>query len=74
VDTETEHEIQEALDRLIAGRTVFAIAHRLSTLRKASRLFVISDGRLAESGTHRELLAKPDGIYRRLYEMQLQLQ
>jgi len=74
VDTETEHQIQEALDRLIAGRTVFAIAHRLSTLRKASRLLVISDGRLAESGTHRELLDKPDGIYRRLYEMQLQLQ
>ena len=74
VDTETEHQIQEALDRLIAGRTVFAIAHRLSTLRKASRLFVISDGRLAETGTHRELLGKPDGIYRRLYEMQLQLQ
>jgi ATP-binding cassette, subfamily B, bacterial len=74
VDTETEHQIQEALDRLIAGRTVFAIAHRLSTLRKASRLFVISDGRLAESGTHRELLNKPDGVYRRLYEMQLQLQ
>jgi ATP-binding cassette subfamily B protein len=73
VDTETEHQIQEALDRLIAGRTVFAIAHRLSTLRKASRLFVIADGRLAESGTHGELLTKPDGIYRRLYEMQLQL-
>jgi ATP-binding cassette subfamily B protein len=74
VDTETEHQIQEALDRLIAGRTVFAIAHRLSTLRRASRLFVVSEGRLAESGTHRELLDKPDGIYRRLYEMQLQLQ
>ena len=74
VDTETEREIQEALERLIAGRTVFAIAHRLSTLRRASRLFVIEDGRLAEAGTHRELLAVPDGIYRRLYEMQLQLQ
>src|SRR5687767_6105264 len=74
VDTETEREIQEALERLIAGRTVFAIAHRLSTLRRASRLFVIEEGRLAESGTHRELLARPDGIYRRLYEMQLQLQ
>jgi ATP-binding cassette subfamily B protein len=74
VDTETERQIQEALERLIAGRTVFAIAHRLSTLRRASRLFVIKDGRLAEAGTHRELLAKPEGIYRRLYEMQLQLQ
>src|SRR5213596_768649 len=73
VDTETEREIQEALERLIAGRTVFAIAHRLSTLRKASRLFVIEDGRLVESGTHRELLAKPEGKYRRLYEMQLQI-
>jgi ATP-binding cassette subfamily B protein len=74
VDTETEREIQEALERLIAGRTVFAIAHRLSTLRKASRLFVVEDGRLTESGTHHELLAKPAGTYRRLYELQLHLQ
>jgi ATP-binding cassette subfamily B protein len=74
VDTETERQIQEALERLIAGRTVFAIAHRLSTLRRASRLFVIEKGRLAEAGTHRELLAKPNGIYRKLYELQLQLQ
>ena len=74
VDTETEREIQEALERLIAGRTVFAIAHRLSTLRRASRLFVIEEGRLAESGTHRELLARPNGLYRKLYELQLQLQ
>ena len=73
VDTETEREIHEALERLIAGRTVFAIAHRLSTLRKASRLFVIADGRLVESGTHRELVAKPEGTYRRLYEMQVEL-
>jgi ATP-binding cassette subfamily B protein len=74
VDTETERQIQEALERLIQGRTVFAIAHRLSTLRRASRLFVIEKGRLAEAGTHRELLGKPNGIYRKLYEMQLQLQ
>ena len=73
VDTETERQIQEALDRLIAGRTVFAIAHRLSTLRRASRLFVIEKGRLAESGTHQELLAVDGGIYKRLYELQLQL-
>jgi ATP-binding cassette subfamily B protein len=73
VDTETEREIQEALERLIAGRTVFAIAHRLSTLRRASRLFVIEDGRLLESGTHHALLQRPSGRYRRLYELQLQL-
>ena len=74
VDTETERKIQEALDRLVAGRTVFAIAHRLSTLHRASRLFVMKDGQLVEAGTHGELLAKPDGIYRRLHEMQLELQ
>jgi ATP-binding cassette subfamily B protein len=73
VDTETERKIQQALDRLIAGRTVFAIAHRLSTLKRASRLFVIHDGRLAEEGTHAELLAKPEGIYRKLHQMQQEL-
>ena len=74
VDTETEREIQQALERLIHGRTVFAIAHRLSTLRKASRLFVIEDGCLAECGTHHELLQNVSGTYRKLYELQLQLQ
>ncbi len=74
MDTETERKIQEAMDRLVAGRTVFAIAHRLSTLHKASRLFVMKDGRLAESGTHEELLARPDGIYRRLHGLQMELQ
>src|SRR6187401_1532090 len=58
VDTETERKIQDALDRLVAGRTVFAIAHRLSTLSRASRLFVIENGKLAEVGTHAELLNK----------------
>jgi len=52
---------------------VFAIAHRLSTLRKASRLFVIEEGRLVEHGTHAELLQRAEGKYRRLYELQLQL-
>ena len=74
VDTETEREIQEALDRLTAGRTVFAIAHRLSTLRRASRLLALVDGRVVEAGTHRELLARPHGVYRRLHELQLQTQ
>ncbi len=74
VDTETERKIQEAMDRLVAGRTTFAIAHRLSTLHRASRLFVMKDGRLAESGTHEELLARPDGIYGKLHGLQLELQ
>lgn len=73
VDTETERNIQEAMDRLVAGRTVFAIAHRLSTLHKASRLFVMKDGRLVEAGTHEELLAKPDGVYAKLHGLQMQL-
>jgi ATP-binding cassette subfamily B protein len=74
VDTDTERKIQEAMDRLVAGRTVFAIAHRLSTLHRASRLFVMKDGRLAESGTHEELLARPEGIYAQLHGLQMELQ
>lgn len=70
VDTETEYKIQEALDRLVAERTVFAIAHRLSTLRRANRIFVVEEGRLVESGSHAELLALPGGTYRRLCELQ----
>jgi ATP-binding cassette subfamily B protein len=73
VDTETERKIQEAMDRLVAGRTVFAIAHRLSTLRRASRLLVIEDGNLVEHGTHAELLANPSGIYTKLHRLQQQL-
>ena len=74
VDTETEWKIQEALGRLVAGRTVFAIAHRLSTLHRADRLLVIDDGRITESGTHAELLARPGGTYAKLHDMQIQLQ
>lgn len=73
VDTETERKIQEAMDRLVAGRTVFAIAHRLSTLRKASRLFVIQDGNLVEHGTHAQLLANPNGVYSKLHRLQQEL-
>jgi ATP-binding cassette subfamily B protein len=72
VDTETEQKIQEAMDRLAQGRTVFAIAHRLSTLRRASRLFVIENGKLSERGTHLELIQK-NGTYRRLYQLQQHL-
>jgi ATP-binding cassette subfamily B protein len=74
VDTETEWKIQDALSRLVAGRTVFAIAHRLSTLKRADRLFVVDDGRIVESGTHGELLSNPTGIYTRLHKMQIELQ
>lgn len=73
VDTETEYKIQEALDRLVAGRTVFAVAHRLSTLRRADRIFVIDDGRLTESGTQRELLEIEEGTYRRLHGLQTEM-
>ena len=74
VDTETEWKIHEALSRLVQGRTVIAIAHRLSTLKRANRLFVVDDGRLTEQGTHEELLAIPDGTYRKLHNMQIELQ
>jgi ATP-binding cassette subfamily B protein len=70
VDTETERMIQEAIENLVEGRTVFAIAHRLSTLRNADRLVVIDDGKIAEVGTHEELLANPEGIYKKLVDMQ----
>lgn len=73
VDTETERKIQEAMDRLVKGRTVFAIAHRLSTLRKADRLLVIQDGNLVEHGTHAQLLANPSGVYTKLHRLQQEL-
>jgi ABC-type multidrug transport system fused ATPase/permease subunit len=73
VDTETEVQIQKALETLVQGRTTVAIAHRLSTVRKADCLFVIDDGHLIESGTHSELLAM-GGLYARLCDLQFALQ
>ncbi len=70
VDTATEAMIQEALDRLMKGRTTFAIAHRLSTLQNADRLAVLESGEIVETGTHGELLSKENGIYRNLVEIQ----
>jgi ATP-binding cassette, subfamily B, bacterial MsbA len=69
LDSESEREVQQALDRLIVGRTTLVIAHRLSTVRNADRIIAMEDGRIAEIGSHTELLAA-DGLYRRLYEMQ----
>jgi len=69
VDTETEKQIQEALENLVRGRTVFAIAHRLCTLRNADRLVVLEEGRVVETGTHDELRFKR-GVYHKLVEMQ----
>jgi ATP-binding cassette subfamily B protein len=72
VDTETEKKIQDALARLVQGRTTFAIAHRLSTLRNADRLLVLERGEQRELGTHDELL-EADGLYSRLVKMQSEI-
>ncbi len=69
VDTRTERQIQRALEELLAGRTSFVIAHRLSTVRHADLVLVIEDGRIVERGTHDELLAR-QGVYHRLYMRQ----
>jgi subfamily B ATP-binding cassette protein MsbA len=69
LDSDSETEVQKALDQLMKGRTVFVIAHRLSTIRNAHRIIVLSDGHVVEQGTHTELIAL-DGEYRRLYDLQ----
>jgi ATP-binding cassette subfamily B protein len=73
VDTETEKQIQQALDRLVEGRTTFAIAHRLSTLQAADRLVVLQKGKIAEQGTHAELVQIEDGVYAKLYKTQMEM-
>lgn len=70
IDTETEILIQEALEKLMDGRTTIMVAHRLSTIKHADCIMVMHKGRICERGTHRELLEQ-DGIYRKLYELQI---
>jgi ATP-binding cassette, subfamily B, bacterial MsbA len=71
LDTESEMLVQQALNNLMSGRTTIVIAHRLSTVRSANRIIVMEGGRIAETGTHQELLGR-GGIYRRLYELQFE--
>jgi ABC-type multidrug transport system fused ATPase/permease subunit len=70
LDSESERLVQDALDKLMKGRTSIVIAHRLSTIRKADNILVMDNGRIAEQGTHEELLKLPGGIYRNLSELQ----
>ena len=73
VDTETEAQIQEALDRLMDGRTSFVIAHRIQTIMRADKILVLDKGRIVQQGTHHELI-KRDGLYRRIYEIQARVE
>lgn len=73
VDTQTEQLIQQALDKLMEGRTTFVIAHRLATVRRADLILVMADGRIVERGRHEELLAL-GGLYRQIYDLQLSQQ
>ena len=71
IDTRTEVQIQEAFDKLMEGRTSFVVAHRLSTIRNASLILVMNEGKIIEQGSHEELLAK-GGFYSKLYNSQFQ--
>ncbi len=73
VDTETEAEIQGALDRLMDGRTSFVIAHRIQTIMRADRILVLDKGRIVQQGNHHELIAQ-DGLYKQIYELQAQIE
>ena len=71
LDAESERLVQEALANLMRNRTAFIIAHRLSTVRRADRIIALENGRVAEMGRHDELLARPDGVYAKLYALQI---
>jgi ATP-binding cassette, subfamily B, bacterial len=70
LDSESEHLIQDAVARLMKGRTAVVIAHRLSTVRAMDRILVFDDGRIVEDGSHEQLLRRSDGLYRQLFERQ----
>ncbi|MGD8973806.1 MAG: ATP-binding cassette domain-containing protein, partial [Desulfobacterales bacterium] len=72
VDAEAEFLIQQALERVLKGRTSLVIAHRLSTVRNADKIIVLDQGRIVESGKHEELLQR-DGLYSQLYQRQMQI-
>ena len=74
LDAESEHLVFEALDRLMKGKTSIVIAHRLSTIRNASCIYAIQDGRVAESGTHEELMQHEGGLYRHLHDVQFNVE
>lgn len=73
LDSESERVVQQALDKLMVGRTSFVIAHRLSTIRKANKIIVIDKGQVRESGTHEELMQSESGLYRSLSRLQTEL-
>jgi len=62
--------VQEAIERLMTNRTTFVIAHRLSTIRNATKIIVIDEGKIVQTGTHDELITDEKGLYRKFYEMQ----
>ena len=73
LDNKSEAVVQQAIDNLMRDRTVFVIAHRLSTVRNADKIIVINQGKIVEVGSHKELLAKENGIYKSLYDAQLKI-
>jgi ABC-type multidrug transport system fused ATPase/permease subunit len=70
LDAESENLVQEAIEKLRGGRTILVVGHRLSTVMKANRIYVLEAGRIVEHGTREELLAKENGRFRLLYDLQ----
>ncbi len=73
LDSESERLVQEALDKLMKGRTSFVVAHRLSTIKNADKILVVDQGKIVETGTHNELIAREDGLYRNLSNLQFEV-